>query len=150
MSKAKPDSISAEWGTVGAIFNPTVQAGWQAGWGDYFCSHGKAVPPVDKAGILQIPWPVALDGSANDLDMVLAIATKAEPTLPTPTEIADAWINQDCGHERYFFENVQHDIRTPDDHLIWQRIECMDPPWLNQGAYNKAISNLRSTCIGRV
>jgi hypothetical protein len=49
-----------------------------------------------------------------------------------------------AGHERYFFENVRHGIRTPDDQLIWQRIEQKNPPWLHKAAYAEAIAIFRT------
>ena len=54
-----------------------------------------------------------------------------------------AWISQDQGHELYFFENVRHGIRTPDDLLIWKRIENAKPSWLRNDAYTEAIAVLQ-------
>jgi hypothetical protein len=50
-----------------------------------------------------------------------------------------------CGHENYFFNNVQHGIRTPDDGDIWRRIEEKSPCWLEkkQRKYRKAVEILR-------
>ncbi|MEW6385236.1 MAG: hypothetical protein AB1514_14955, partial [Pseudomonadota bacterium] len=73
-----------------------------------------------------------------------ATATQAEETQPTATEIADAWIRQNDGHERYFFENVRHGIRTPVDGLIWKRIEEQRPSWLCKQTYAEAIKLLRA------
>jgi hypothetical protein len=42
----------------------------------------------------------------HPLDLILAIAAKAEKVRPRPEHVADAWVNQDQGHEAYFFENV--------------------------------------------
>jgi hypothetical protein len=41
--------------------------------------------------------------------------------------IADAWVEQQDGHERYFFENVRNGIRTSDDSAIWKRIASRKP-----------------------
>ena len=128
LSTPAPKSISAAWGSVGVLFAPTVQAEWRAGWEAYFRSHATPVTPVDDAGTLRIAWPVTPEQKPADLDIVLATATRAEATRPTAIEIADAWVNQNAGHERYFFENVRHGIRTPDDQFIWQRIEQKKPP----------------------
>jgi hypothetical protein len=76
--------------------------------------------------------------------MILATATRAQSQAPTAEAIADAWVDRHVGHERYFFENVRHGIRTPDDGLIWKRIEGRQPQWLNDNAYSEAICLLRS------
>ncbi len=143
-STAGPNSIGASWGSVGVLFAPTVPADWRAGWEAYFRSHASPVRPVDDAGTLRIAWPVTSGRKPADADMILATATKAEATRPTVTEIADAWINQNQGHERYFFENIRHGIRTPDDNLIWDRIEEQRPRWLREGAHAAAIALLRA------
>jgi hypothetical protein len=94
--------------------------------------------------VLRIPWPaIAADGKAAELDVIFATATKAEATRPLPADVADAWINQDEGYESYFFENVRHGIRTPDDLLIWKRIENATPSWLRSPAYTEAIAILQ-------
>ena len=85
-----------------------------------------------------------MDGKPADMDVILAIATKAEQRPPTAFEIADAWTSQDDGHERYFFENVRHGIRTPDDICIWRRIEEQSPRWLQECKYREAIALLRA------
>ncbi len=144
-STAAPKDISASWGSVGVLFAPTVQAEWRAGWEAHFRSHATPVAPVDVTGTLQIAWPLTPERRPADVHIVLATATRAEATRPTVTEIADAWINQNAGHERYFFANVRHGIRTPDDHLIWQRIEQKKPRWLHDEAtYAEAIALLRT------
>jgi hypothetical protein len=76
--------------------------------------------------------------------MILATATRPEQQQPTPTDIADAWVTQSGGHERYFFENVRHGIRTPEDGAIWKRIEAQSPSWLSNPAYAQPIALLRS------
>ncbi|WP_411857810.1 hypothetical protein [Roseiflexus sp.] len=65
------------------------------------------------------------------MDVILATATRANTEQPTVNEIADAWIKS-CGYERYFFENVRHGIRTPEDVRIWRRIEERSPSWLGR------------------
>jgi len=74
------------------------------------------------------------------MDVILATATRAEATRPTPDEIADGWI--DRGHERYFFENVRHGIRTSDDGLIWRRLEERAPRWLHGDVYADVVALL--------
>ena len=56
---------------------------------------------------------------------------------------ADAWVSQLEGHENYFFNNVKHGIRTPDDLAIWRRIEDRSPRWINAEPYKEAIEILR-------
>jgi len=145
-SAAAPNSISASCGCVGVLFDPdTPRANWSEGWASYFRSNARPVPPVDDTGMLRIAWPVAIaEGRPADVDVVLATATKAEANRPTATEIADAWVDQNNGHERYFFENVRHGIRTPDDVLIWKRIEERTPRWLRGEMYAEAIALLRT------
>jgi len=67
------------------------------------------------------------DGALTDVDVILATATKLNAASSQPQEVADAWIDQNRCYERYFFENVRHGIRTPEDGLIWQRIEEREP-----------------------
>lgn len=143
-SAAQAGSISSSWGSVGARFrdgyiaNDHVQA-----WSDCFHGGGTTVPPVNDNGILEIAWPVMNDGLPIDFDLILATATQAESNRPQPHEIADAWIDQDDGHESYFFENVRHGIRTSEDILIWRRIEERRLDWLQMNEYAQAIDILR-------
>jgi len=99
--------------------------------------------------LLAIPWP-AVGGQAADVDLILGIATKAEATRPRPEDIADAWIDQDQGHERYFFENVRHGPRTSEDPLIWMRIEERRPSWIQAGDYAETVAALRRELHSRV
>jgi len=150
---AKSGSIAARtgWGCVGLVFrDQAASAHWLREWADVF--HKKVafpIPPVDKDGLLSVPWPaVAVDDSAVDLDVVLATATRADEPRAGADSVADAWIGQDQRHERYFFKNVQHCIRTPEDGAIWRRMQEKQPSWLGEGAYREAISVLRGerTC----
>lgn len=144
-SSVAANSIGASWGSVGVLFAPTVRTEWRAGWAAYFRSHASPVPPVDDAGTLRIAWPVTTaESRPADVDVILATVTNAEATRPTPAEIADAWVDQNDGHERYFFENIRHGIRTPVDGLIWKRIEDRRPSWLGNGTYADAIALLRA------
>lgn len=145
---AESGSIAARrhWGCVGLLFrNQAASAPWLQGWADLF--HRKVafpVPPVDKDGLLSIPWPTAaIDDSAADVEVLLASATRADEPRPRAENIADAWIEQNQGHERYFFNNVQHGVRTPDDGAIWMRIEEKQPSWLAKDEYAEAVSVLR-------
>ena len=141
---AAANSICASWGSVGVLFAPTVPAEWRTGWKARFRSHASPVTLVDDAGTLRIAWPNTTDLKPADVDMILATVTKAQATQPSVTKIVDAWINQNQGHERYFFENVRHGIRTPADNCIWRQIEEHRPRWLREGAYAEAIALLRA------
>lgn len=147
---ASAGSISASWGCVGVRFrDEPPPTDWASAWADRFRAKGASpVPPVNDDGLLGIPWPSVVAEGAIDCDVILATATRAETTPPSPEEVADAWIDQ--GHERYFFENVRHGIRTPDDARIWQRIEEHKPSWLSEDAYAEAIGILRAESHGGV
>jgi len=150
---ASSPRIGAEWGCVGVLCRAeTESAHLLQEWARHFRDiHTFAVSPVDERGMLRIPWPVkATDGAPAEADVVLATATKAEVVRPCAEEIADAWLGQNKGHERYFFENVLHGIRTPDDGLIWKRIEEQGPCWLSNDAYTEAVTILRREATAHV
>lgn len=149
---AAANSIGGSWGCVGVVFlTENTQADWVATWRNHFRSKASAIPPADDEGVLRIPRLVTtVEGRPADVDIVLATATKAEARRPTATEIADAWIHQRDGHESYFFENVRHGIRTPEDGLIWRRIEERAPCWLRSGAHAEAVALLRAEEAARL
>ncbi|PNQ77231.1 hypothetical protein BA950_04065 [Erythrobacter sp. SAORIC-644] len=78
-------------------------------------------------------------------DIILATATMPRPLdeRPSPQDIAEAWIGQEEGHERYFLENVRHGIRTGDDAEIWSAVEHANPLWLQNGCYADVVDTLR-------
>lgn len=137
-------AISADWGCVGALFRDRLQnPELVASWSRYFQEAGAgSVSPVDEAGHLQIPWPERVNGQPLDLDVLLA-TSNLENGTPTPDQIADAWMEH-AGTEEYFFKNVLHGIRTPDDAAIWRRMETR-AEWLRQAAaaYPEAVAILR-------
>lgn len=136
--------IGASWGCVGVLFRSGVNSGGcLQDWAKYFSENAHAISPVDQSGVLQIPWPTMLDGAPADVDLILAIAVKAEATCPGAKDIADAWLSQNKKKERYFFENVRHGIRTPEDGLIWRRIEEQRPYWIENSEYADAVALLR-------
>lgn len=149
---APPGRLGGSWGCVGVLFHTAAEpAGWLRAWGDHFRAKAAPISPVDEKGVLRIPWPTTtLDGAPAGVDVILATATKAEAACPRADDVADAWLSQNDGWERYFFENVRHGIRTPEDHLMWRRIEERAPHWLGSDAYAEAIAILRGEAARRV
>ncbi len=141
---ASPGEIGSSWGCVGVLFRAGAElTGWLQPWTDYFGANAYAISPVGENGALQIPWPTTtIEGAPADADVILATATKAEATRLSVEDIADAWLSQNNGYERYFFENVRHGIRTPDDSLIWRKIKERSPHWLGKSSYGEAIALL--------
>lgn len=143
---APRESIGAPWGCVGVLFDPHIdRVDCVKAWADYF-HRNKVSPihPVDRDGMLRIPWPApSTDNRTDNIDIILATATRAETEHPSPEEIASAWIKQEMGYERYFFENIQHGIRTPDDLLVWKKIENACPSWLSKPEYAETAVALR-------
>jgi hypothetical protein len=122
---AQLGSIGATWGCVGVLFRDALATNSLASkWATEFCKRTTSpVPPVGNTGLLNIPWIEIASNESADIDLILATATRAETIRPTPESVADAWVQQSNGHERYFFNNVRYGIRTPNDLLIWRRIE---------------------------
>ena len=146
-SSAQEGEVGASWGCVGMLFHrEDADINLVKKWRQYFQKNSdRPIAPVDSDGILHIPWPTKLDNSPlTEVDIILSTATQAEKVLPTVEDIADAWINQGSGYERYFFENVRHRIRTAEDLEIWRRIEEQSPRWLSKPDYAEVISLLRS------
>ena len=95
-------------------------------------------------GNLEINWPEAASKVSANIDVVLATATKPATVPPGANSVADAWLGQNDGFERYFLENVRHGIRTSDDVEIWRRLEDRKPDWLKSDNYARAIEVLRA------
>jgi len=139
---ARAGKISASWGCVGVRFHDEPPpTDWFNAWAERFRAKASPVAPVNHDGLLEIEWPAV--AAAIAVDVILATATRSDENLPRPEDIADAWINQDQGHERYFFENVRCGIRTPEDLLIWKRIEERRPSWLGRNVDAEAVAILR-------
>jgi hypothetical protein len=136
-------ALGSSWGCVGALFGANSRGQeLRESWTRQFrASVARSVAPVDQEGLLGIPWPTTTDGAGVDLDVILATATRPDPTIPPPEDVADAWCVH--GHEEYFFENVRHGIRTPDDAHIWRRIEQARPRWLENDRYAEPVAILR-------
>lgn len=145
-ANARPGVLHKPWGCVGALFGQgAAHANLSANWTAHFQKvKAHCVSVVDANGLLGIGWPNAADGKSAGFDVILATATKPEVKPPTADVVADAWLAQKDGHERYFFENVRHGIRTPDDGEIWQRLKEKAPCWLEKkmGEYREAIRTL--------
>lgn len=153
-NSAAIDRFHKSWGCVGALFGPkAVACGLQDQWRDQFQAARTSTPAaLDTEGKLNIPWPSTIDGlPVPEFDLILATATMPNPKegRPDAAEIARAWIQQNDGHERYFFENVRHGIRTRDDPNIWAAIVEQKPRWIESGEYAKAIEVLRSEANAR-
>jgi hypothetical protein len=121
-----------------------------ADWTAYFQKvKTQCVSVVNANGLLDIGWPNMLDGRPADFDLILATATKPDAERPIAHAIADAWLARNTGDENYFFNNVRHGIRTPDDIAIWRRIEERSPRWISTEAYKPAIGILREEAKAR-
>lgn len=143
---APAGAIGAGWGCVGAMFQPSSDRhGLEAAWADHLAeAKVQCAPIVGVDGRSHLPWPTEQGGDPLDFDVVLFTATRAEAKRPTAQGIADAWLAQSAGYEKYFFLNVQHGIRTPDDPAIWERIKSKSAPWLGRASYSAAIKMLES------
>ncbi|MEX1026891.1 MAG: hypothetical protein WD049_02630, partial [Candidatus Paceibacterota bacterium] len=136
--------ICTEWGCVGALFRGDLDnASLVNGWSQNFRSACAPTAPVRQDGTLGIAWPrSATDGAPVAVDVILAAATRAEANRPTAAQIADAWMEQDKGKERYFFQNLQAGIRTADDQAIAQRLITRAPAWIGNMTYASALEKL--------
>lgn len=150
-AKAQPGTLGKFWGCVGALFaSGNAHAKLSAEWTAHFQkAETRSVSVVNANGLLDIGWPDGLDGQPAEFDVILATATKPEPEPPTPHAVANAWVDQCARHEKYFFNNVRHGIRTPEDADIWSRIEERSPPWINAEPYREAIETLREEAATR-
>ena len=126
--------LGKSWGCVGAIFGDRVSEDFLDQWRE---------EPVNQHGVLKILWPCYLDGEPVDYDIILATSNKGVKQRPSPEVIADAWIEQDRGYERYFFNNVREGIRTHEDLAIWRRFDAKQPPWLGRPEYDSAVKILK-------
>jgi hypothetical protein len=138
-------SISASWGCVGALFRRDAVRRLAAGWSNWFRqSRATAVAAVNAAGILGVPWPTG----AEESDIEVILATSTMPTTPRATaqQMAGAWIAN--GSEEYFFRNVEHGIRTRDDHAVWRVMQERQAQCLTKADWARAIAILRCEAAG--
>jgi hypothetical protein len=124
--KEPPDgTIGTTWGSVGAVFRDESLELCKEWTGYFHHVGGRPIIPIDKNGLLRIAWPLITESRCRaDFDVILATANQPRPPeVPTPQAIADAWIEKDS-EERYFFRNVENDIRTSADKAIWERMKA--------------------------
>lgn len=144
---ANNGTLHASSGCVGALFREgETFARLSAAWTAHFRKvNATGVSVVNADGLLDIDWPAMQDGPVANFDIILATANQPEDPAPTAQVVADAWANQ-CGFENYFFNNVNHGIRTPDDGEIWRRVDEKKPCWLENKRQEceRAIDILRS------
>lgn len=142
-SKAsKPGRISAGWGAVGLLFNPTktglgqLQTSWlrrvEAEHQNYesFKHATNENAAIGSDGILSIPWPVSENGAPVNIDILLATATQpclTNGSYATPETIAKAW-KRVPKKRRYFDENRRAGITTAEDYRIIKFLGQDDAP----------------------
>ena len=84
---------------------------------------------VSSDGLLQIPWPIAVNAGALELDLLLATANRPTlsgipPEYPDPTTIAAAWLRATNDqraiedYQDYFWKNRANGITTFHDEEI--------------------------------
>jgi hypothetical protein len=149
-SRKEPSSkFHAKWGCIGALFatnanNSDIHKKWKI----YFeKEEPTSLPAIDREGTLNMPWPrTQQEALVEDFDIILATATMPDPSerQPSAQRIAEAWISQNDGSERYFFENVKNGIRTQDDLDIWEAILAQVPSWMASEKYKPAIEILNA------
>ncbi len=144
--KASRGAISNWWGSVGALFcSDQARERLSKGWTTEFIRRGAtALSVVHSDGVLELDELARKDDAAIDLDVILATATLPEEQMPSPKDVANAWIAQIGGHENYFFNNVKHGIWTADDGEIWEMLKQSPPPWLRNADYAAAINILEA------
>lgn len=143
--KSGPAAIGSGWGCVGApIRSGEASEKLAPAWRNHFRAvRAEGLSVVRAEGSLDIVWPETTDGDPVDMDIVLATATKPNDEPPGAHGVANVWLAQDGGNERYFLENVRHEIRTAHDLVIWRHIEEGAPEWLHADRYREAVDILR-------
>ncbi|MES2174840.1 MAG: hypothetical protein V4523_12940 [Pseudomonadota bacterium] len=143
---SKIGEIAARWGSVGVLFgNANARTLLASDWSDHFRgADGRALSVVTADGEFDIQWPNYLDGKPIELDILLATATNPETSQPAVESVAEAWMKQDDGYERYFLQNVRHGIRTADDLKIWRHMASNPPAWMSAAdSYAEVFDALR-------
>jgi len=146
-AQTKPeDNVSAEWGGVALLVKEQSDSARQSRvsdlrefWTRFIreSSHNalnydelaRSCACVSCDGLLEIPWPVSVDGSSLEFDLLLATANRPTlsgnaPTYPDAATVAAAWLRaaNDQGsienYQDYFWENRANGITTFHDEEI--------------------------------
>ncbi len=138
-------SISASWGCVSILVNPTSQIAPQilAEWARFIRqqSHHGNIPqtPSEGAlvggdGLLQLQWPQIVNerGIPARFDLLLATATHpvfegTPPAYPSPRRIAAAWGQGNEDSVECFRRNREHGIVTFEDGSILHELRASYP-----------------------
>lgn len=154
-----PTRLHASWGGVGILFRDTGSP-LQDEWTDWVRNRGSypvlrscesEAPTLNPEGVLRLQWPVDDHGDiVDDTDILLGTANNPTlrdgryPRYARSSEIARAWVADDCGNEEYFFNNVEAGIRTFQDRRIWQFLSRSKKLPEYREAYPDAIDLLES------
>jgi len=127
--------LSADWGCIALLVNPTSQIpqnlldGWtrrisQENHYGEFSRIKSEEPCVTTNGFLNIPWPRLL-GEDTLLPMDMLLATATSPTFtsdatcyPRIRDIVRAWRKSTQINEDYFWNNYENGIHTYQDEAI--------------------------------
>jgi hypothetical protein len=116
-------NISSGWGCVALLCHPErrIPLDFLEGWARHVAANSGADSArlVNDRGILQISWPVLVDGSGlNPLDLLLATSNSPKP-LPPPDPAVEAIACGFRAKDEYFRENRRNGIQTfQDDDII--------------------------------
>ncbi|PTW63179.1 hypothetical protein C8N35_1011230 [Breoghania corrubedonensis] len=149
--QSRSGAIGSGWGCVGALLgSDEARESLGRAWNAHFRKiRGEGLSVVGPGGELDLAWPETVTGQPADMDIILATATLPEAEPPTAQTLADAWLGQNGGYERYFLENIRHGIRTVHDLEIWRCIEAGTPGWVETDGYREAVEVLRGEEQGR-
>jgi hypothetical protein len=148
--RARRGAISSWWGSVGALLRSDAahERFSKAGTSEFTQRGATALSVVTSDGTLELGRVDQNDPAMRDIDVILATATLPETQMPSPGDVADAWIVQNGGHESYFFNNVKHGVRTAADGEIWKALKKSSRPWLRSPDYAAAIEVLEAEADG--
>ena len=145
--KRELGGIGADWGCVGVAFHGRRAAALADGWRGFFRNNvTEPVWPVTEDGVLGIAWPRGAGSTRADFILTTATAPRGVGGVGA---VAHAWVEQDAGEEKYFFNNVEHGIRTPDDRAIWRAMERGRTAWRAEEKYPRAVEILRGETVPR-
>lgn len=142
--------LSAEWGCVALLANPTSQIpqnlldGWthrisqENHYGEFNRTKSEE-PCVTPNGFMNIPWPRLLeDGTLLPMDILLVTATSPTFTdgsmsYPRIRDIARAWKKSTRINEDYFWHNYENGIHTYQDEAIKRILEQSRSAYIGPG-----------------